>query len=165
MIPVISIVGFSNTGKTLVMRRLIEGLKKRGYRVAAIKHAAHGYDLDHTGKDSWHYCQAGADQVVVSGPESLTIHVRHQKQPTLKEICKRIKGVDLILAEGFKGEPGPKIEVFRKDFSKTRLLLGEDLVAVVSDLPFHEPVPCFSLDEIEALTDFIIKRFLILPQA
>ncbi|NPV29613.1 MAG: molybdopterin-guanine dinucleotide biosynthesis protein B [Firmicutes bacterium] len=165
MIPVVSIVGFSSTGKTRLVRKLIEVLKNRGYRVAAIKHAAHGYDLDSTGKDSWHYYQAGADQVLILGPESLTVHTRHRKKPALREVCERIEGVDLVLAEGFKGEPGPKIEVFRKNFSPARLSLGGDLIAVVSDLPLQEAVPCFSPNEVEKLADFIIKHFLNSPQS
>ncbi len=147
----------------MVVKRLIEAFKDRGYRVAAIKHAVHGYSIDCPGKDSWHYYQAGADKAVVLGPESLTIHERHRGQLTLREICARIQGVDLILAEGFKGVPGPKIEVIRKDFSQTRLSLGEDLTAVVSDFPIPDNVPRFSPDEIESLTDFIIDRFLNSP--
>lgn len=157
MVPIISIVGYSNTGKTAILEGLIRILKERGHRVAAVKHAAHGYNIDLPGKDSWRYYEAGADKVVVVGPTSFTIHERCLDQPRLKEIYKEIEGVDFIIVEGFKGEPGPKIEVFQKDCSPARLSLGEDLVAVVSDIPLADNVPCFSFDEVEALADFLVN--------
>jgi molybdopterin-guanine dinucleotide biosynthesis protein MobB len=137
---VVAVVGHANTGKTTLIAGLIRALASRGYRVAAIKHAAHGYEIDSRGKDSWRYFQAGANRVLVAGPESLTVHIRHEREPGLAELAGMIGKADLILAEGFKSQPGPKIEVLRRGFSEGRLSLGSDLIAVVSDAPIETAV-------------------------
>jgi molybdopterin-guanine dinucleotide biosynthesis protein MobB len=160
MAAVVSVVGHANTGKTTLIAGIINSLAARGYRVAAVKHAAHGYEIDNRGKDSWQFFQAGANRVVVVGPESLTVHTRHDAEPTLAELAGMIEDVDLILAEGFKSQPGPKIEVLRQGFSERRLSLGSDLAAVVSDMPVGNDVPVFRPDKIEPLSDFIESRFL-----
>ena len=157
MAPVIFIAGYSNTGKTTLVRKLLQVFKEMGYRVAAIKHAAHGYELDVQGRDTWHYCQAGADQVVVVGPRSLTMHHLYEQEPPLREVCKMIEGVDIIFVEGFKRETGPKVEVVRE--GKERLSLGKDLIAVVSDIPLSGSVPCFTTNAVPQLAKFLIKHF------
>jgi molybdopterin-guanine dinucleotide biosynthesis protein MobB len=160
MAAVVSVVGHANTGKTTLIAGIINSLAARGYRVGAVKHAAHGYEIDSPGKDSRQFFQAGASRVVVVGPKSLTVHTRLHTEPTLAELAGLIGDVDLILAEGFKSQPGPKIEVLRQGFSERRLSLGSDLVAVVSDMPVGKEVPVFRPDKIEPLSDFIASRFL-----
>ncbi len=158
MTPFVQVVGFSNSGKTTLVKNLIPAFKKRGLRVAAIKHAPHGYAIDIQGKDTWHYYEAGADKVIVVGPESITIHERFVQNPDLNRICSQIHEVDLIIVEGFKNQSGPKIEVIREGHSPERLSLGEDLIAVVTETPVEGPVPCFAPQEIDSLADFILKR-------
>ncbi|HBG22472.1 MAG TPA: molybdopterin-guanine dinucleotide biosynthesis protein B [Peptococcaceae bacterium] len=157
MIPVIFISGYSNTGKTTLVKNLIQSFKEMGYRVAAVKHAVHGYELDVQGRDTWHYCQAGADQVVVVGPGSLTRHQLYAQEPPFQEVLEMIEDVDLIIVEGFKKEAGPKVEVIRK--GKERLPLGNDLIAVVSDEPLTQKVPCFANNDVDQLAKFIIDYF------
>lgn len=159
--PVISLVGYSNSGKTTVMESLIRILKRKGYKVAAVKHAAHGYTMDPPGTDSWHYAEAGADKVVIVGPGSYTMHEFHQEKKLLQDILDRIKDVDIVLIEGFKGEPGPKIEIYRQDYSSNRIDLGGDLAAVVSDVALPGDIPRFSFEQLEDLADFIIARLAI----
>lgn len=156
MIPVISIVGYSNSGKTTVVEKLVRVLKQRGHRVGVVKHAAHGYEVDVPGKDSRRFYEAGADRIVVAGPRGLTIHERYPQEPTLPEILQKIIDVDLILVEGFKSEPGPKIEVYRAGYSASRLDLGSDLVAVVSDSVEDTKVPCFSPEQAEEIVEYLI---------
>ena len=158
MIPFVSLAGYSNSGKTTVMASLIRIIKRRGYRVAAVKHAHHGYTMDPPGTDSWHYAQSGADQVVVVGPESLTVHEFYQGEKSLLEILERIQNVDIILVEGFKNQPGPKIEIYRQDHSAGRIPLSGSVLAVVSDVPIADDLPQFSFDELEELADFIIQN-------
>jgi len=160
MAAIVSVVGHANTGKTTLIAGIISSLAARGFRVAAVKHAAHGYEIDNRGKDSWKFFQAGASQVVVVGPESLTVHTRHDTEPTPVELAGLLKDVDLVLVEGFKSQPGPKIEVLRQGFTERRLSLGNDLVAVVSDMLVEGDVPVFRPDKIEPLADFIESRFL-----
>lgn len=157
MIPVVSLVGYSNSGKTTVMESLIRILKRRGYKVAAVKHAAHGYTMDPPGTDSWHYVEAGADKVVVVGPESFTMHEFYQDKKSLQYILERIKDVDIVLVEGFKGEPGPKIEIYRQDYSSNRINQGGNLVAIVSDILMPGDLPCFYFNQLESLADLIIE--------
>ena len=157
MIPFVSLAGYSNSGKTTVMANLIRIIKHRGYRVAAVKHAAHGYTMDPPGTDSWYYAQAGADQVAIAGPESLTLHEFYQNEKPLQEIIDEIKNVDIILVEGFKKEPGLKIEIYRQDYSLSRINLDENLIAVVSDIPLPDAKPVFSFEQLEGLADLIIE--------
>jgi molybdopterin-guanine dinucleotide biosynthesis protein B len=163
LVPVVFIVGNSNTGKTLLIERLVGVLKESNYRIAVIKHAPHGYEPDVQGKDTWRYCRAGVDEVVVVGPESLTHHSFYRQEPALPDIIKRIENdVDLVIVEGFKKQAGPKIEVLRKGYTTQRLNPGSDLIAVVSDCPSEEKeekVPSFTPDEVERLADFLVRRF------
>lgn len=159
MVPFVMVAGFSNTGKTMLVERLIRVFRKRDYRVAAVKHAPHGYEPDIRGKDTWRYCQAGAEDVFVVGPASLTRHIFYRQEPPLCDILNCINDLDLIIVEGFKSQPGPKIEVVREGYSVQRLDLGNDLIAVVSDLPLNETVPCFAPDQVERLADFLIGHF------
>lgn len=160
VIPYIALVGHANTGKTTLVSRLIQRFRKRGVRVAAVKHAPHGYDADVPGRDTWKYYQSGAEVVAAVGPDSLTLHQRLQVEPSLQEVLERIEGVDLIIVEGFKQEPGPKIEVLREGYSEGRLKLGSELVAVVGGSSGEPGVPCFSPDQVEELADFIARVIL-----
>ena len=113
MIPVISIVGKSNSGKTTLTEKLLRELKARGYRVATIKHDVHGFDIDRPGKDTWRHAEAGADVVVISSPAKLAMIRKNERELTLDEVIARIDGVDLIITEGYKRGDKPKIEVFQ----------------------------------------------------
>jgi molybdopterin-guanine dinucleotide biosynthesis protein len=96
-------------------------------------------------------------EVVVVGPRSLTIHHQYKQEPSFREVLGMVKDVDFIFVEGYKREAGPKIEVVRK--GKERLSLGNDLIAVVSDEPLTEKVPCFATTDIPQLAKFIIDYF------
>lgn len=145
-----------------MVANLIKILAKQGYRVAAIKHAAHGYDMDTPGKDSWQHFNAGAQKVMVVGPDSISTHERFAVEPPLSSILEQIKvgqDLDLILVEGFKNEPGPKIQVIR-DKDAAYPDWDVDLVATVSDEPFKEYVPHYSLEQLEQLADFLVEKYL-----
>lgn len=160
MIPLVFVAGYSNSGKTTVVEKLVKELKDRGYRVATIKHAAHGYSSDPPGKDSWRTFQAGAEQVIVAGPTSYTIHHSCRTPPRLKDLTKQVKAADIIIVEGFKSEPGPKIEVYRNNYSTRRLPRGSEVVALVTDAPLEDNLPRFNFDQIGGLADFIVSNFI-----
>lgn len=145
-----------------MVANLVKILAGQGYRVAAIKHAAHGYDMDIPGKDSWQHFNAGAQKVIVVGPDSITTHERFVTEPSLPSILERIQidqDLDLILVEGFKNEPGPKILVIRhKEAAYPDC--DVDLVATVSDEPFKDGIPSYSLEQLEQLAYFLIEKFL-----
>jgi molybdopterin-guanine dinucleotide biosynthesis protein B len=162
MIPIISIVGKSDSGKTTLIEKLVPELTRRGYRVATIKHDIHGFEVDREGKDSWRHKQAGAHTVVISSPNKVALIRDVEKDLTLDEIREKfIQDVDLILSEGYKKDVQPKIEVFRKEKHKKLLCAKKDnLVAIVSNQKLRVAVPCFDLEDMKGLADFIEKEFL-----
>jgi molybdopterin-guanine dinucleotide biosynthesis adapter protein len=162
MIPIISIVGKSDSGKTTLIEKLVPELTRRGYRVATVKHDIHGFEVDREGKDSWRHKQAGAHTVVISSPEKIALIRDVEKDLTLDEIRGRwIQDVDLVLSEGYKKDVQPKIEVFRKEIHKKLLCTKKDnLVAIVSNQKFNVGVPCFHLEDMKGLSNFIEKEFL-----
>ena len=162
MIPIISIVGKSDSGKTTLIEKLVPELTRRGYRVATVKHDIHGFVVDREGKDSWRHKQAGAHTVIISSPQKIALIRDVEKDSTLDEIRGRwIQDVDLILSEGYKKDVQPKIEVFRKEKHKKLLCTKKDnLVAIVSNQKFNIGVPCFHLEDMKGLPNFIEKEFL-----
>jgi molybdopterin-guanine dinucleotide biosynthesis protein B len=166
MIPIISIVGKSDSGKTTLIEKLVPELTRRGYRVATVKHDMHGFEVDREGKDSWRHKQAGAHTVVISSPQKIALIRDVERDLTLDEIRGRwIQDVDLILSEGYKKDVQPKIEVFRKEKHKKLLCTKKDnLVAIVSDQRFTVGVPCFHLEDMRGLSSFIEKKFLKLKK-
>jgi molybdopterin-guanine dinucleotide biosynthesis protein B len=162
MIPILSIVGKSDSGKTTLIEKLVPELTRRGYRVATVKHDIHGFEVDREGKDSWRHKQAGAHTVIISSPQKVALIRDVKKDSTLDEIRKRwVQDVDLLISEGYKKDVQPKIEVFRKEKHKKLLCTKKDnLVAIVSNRKFNVGVPCFQLDDMKGLSNFIEKEFI-----
>lgn len=162
MIPIVSIVGRSNSGKTTLIEKLIGELVRRGYKVATIKHDVHGFEIDQEGKDSWRHKKAGAHTVIISSPQKLALirDVDHDAELTeLRE--KYIRDVDIILSEGFKRNSQPKIEVFRQELNQDLLCQKEDnLIAIASNKLFQIGVPCFNINDACGLVDLIEEKFL-----
>jgi len=160
MLPVVSIVGKSGAGKTTLIERLIAEFKKRGYRIAVVKHSRQKIDMDEQGKDSWKFAQAGSDAVVVSSPDKLVFTKNVDGDPSIEEILRIIgNDFDLALIEGFRKGKAPKIEVHRKELGDDLLCRFEELSAVVTDGSFDTNVPQLSNDT-QAIADFIEKNFL-----
>lgn len=160
MIPIISVVGKSNVGKTTLLEKLLPELKKRGYRVATIKHDVHGFSIDQPGKDTWKHARAGADIVVISSFEKMATIEKVDRERTLDEIGAKLENVDIIITEGYKRQDKPKIEVHRAEVSDTLLCEKEELFALATDTPFNMGVPEFDLDDSSGLVDLIEKEFL-----
>lgn len=163
MIPILSIVGRSNSGKTTLLEKLIREFTGRGRRIGTIKHHFHGpVEVDVPGKDSWRHKRAGARAVALSSRETLfTIRDVTGEVPLEAIAHQTLYQVDLIMTEGFKSGPMPKIEVNRAAQAAPLLCGPEDhLVAVVSDWDPGLPVPRFGLEEVGPLADFIEREFL-----
>ena len=165
MIPAFSVVGKSNTGKTTLIEKLLPELKRRGYRVATVKHDVHGFEIDHEGKDSWRHRQAGADVVVIASPDKMAMIEALSGESPLEDILARVRGVDLIITEGFKRGPMPKIEVLRSARSMDLLCAGDPLLlAIASDVLLNgtapAAVPVFDWNDTTGLVDLIQRRFL-----
>jgi molybdopterin-guanine dinucleotide biosynthesis protein B len=153
-------VGFSGSGKTTLMERLIGELTRRGLRVGSIKHDSHGFEMDHPGKDSWRHKQAGAAVSMIASPRQIGMVRDVDRDHRLEELVAMLPEVDLALAEGFKRGAHPKIEIHRPAANPAPACKGDPhLLAVVSDAPLEWGVPCFGLDELCALADFIERRF------
>lgn len=158
MIPVISIVGRSNCGKTTYLEKLIGELKSRGYKIATIKHDVHGFDIDKPGKDTWRHAQAGADIVCISSPWKMAMIKKVENELLLDEVVEYINGVDIIFTEGYKRESKRKIEVFRREACDAPLCSKEELLAVASDTVLHEGVPHFNVNDAAPMADFLEKH-------
>jgi molybdopterin-guanine dinucleotide biosynthesis protein MobB len=165
--PVLSIVAKSGTGKTTLLEKLIREMKRRGYKVGAIKHDAHRFDIDKEGKDSWRLTQAGADTMLITSPEKLALVKQYPQteEPSLAEsVATYCQDVDIVLTEGFKKSAMPKIEVHRSERSQELLCRGEDhddtLIAVASDSSLDVDVPLYNINDVEGLCDLIINRYL-----
>jgi molybdopterin-guanine dinucleotide biosynthesis adapter protein len=163
MIPIVSIVGKSDSGKTTLIEKLVRELKSRGYRVATIKHDAHSFEIDREGKDSWRHKQAGANVTVISSPSKLAVVADTDHDYGLAELREKfIFGVDLILTEGYKRESNPKIEVVRSEHHADMLCKEDDsLIAIAGDPPDPPAgVPVFDLNDPKPLCDFLEEHFL-----
>lgn len=157
--PIISVVGRSDSGKTQLLEGIIPVLKRRGYKVAAVKHNVHGFDIDKQGKDSWRYTQAGADKVMISSAAKWALISQVDSELTLDEIRRLMGEVDIILAEGYSRDKAPKIEVLAKDASRP-LFKEQNLIALVGMPETDYGVPCFNQDDFVGLADFIEQGFL-----
>jgi molybdopterin-guanine dinucleotide biosynthesis protein B len=160
MIPILCVVGKSGVGKTYVMEKLIAELKSRSYQVATVKHSESGFEMDKEGKDTWRHAQAGSDAVTISSPQKIAIIRKVDRDHTLPELQRFIgPDFDIILAEGFKQDKAPKIEVHRKEFGTDLLSTKEELLAIATDEKLDMDVPQYSLEDAPGLVDLIEKRF------
>jgi molybdopterin-guanine dinucleotide biosynthesis protein MobB len=164
-IKVIAFVAKSGTGKTTLVEKVIAELKKRSYRVGAVKHDAHRFEIDHPGKDSYKFSAAGADTVLLSSPDKLALIRKHAESPTIEELLDTyFTDEDIVLTEGFKKSSLPKIEIHRPELNDTLICRGEHydptLIAVASSAPLTLDVPVLNLNDPVSVTDFIENRFL-----
>ena len=159
---IFGLAGWSGSGKTTLMTALIPELVSRGVTVSTLKHAHHAFDVDQPGKDSWRHRQAGAREVMISSQNrwALMHELRGAPETTLEELLRRMSPVDLILVEGFKRHPHPKIEVYRPSLGKPPLHPEDPLVvAVASDegLP-GLTLPWLPLSDASAIAAFILDH-------
>jgi len=158
MLPVVSIVGKTGSGKTQLIERLLPEFKRRGYRVATVKHSPGGMEVDKPGKDSWRFAEAGSDAVAVSSPDKLACIKTVDHDSSIEEIWHLIgSDFDLVLFEGFKKGKAPKIEVYRKELGEDLLCPAEVLSAIVTDEVLDINVPQFPLSDTQAIADFVEK--------
>lgn len=162
MIPIVSVVGKSDAGKTTLIEKIIPELTKRGYRVATVKHDVHGFEIDREGKDSWRHKKAGAHMTIISSPRKVAVIEDVEKDHDLSEIRDRyVRDVDIILTEGYKGNPHPKIEISRAELKRDLLCTKEDnLIAIAGDRPLDIGVPFLDINDAAGIVDLIVEKFL-----
>jgi molybdopterin-guanine dinucleotide biosynthesis adapter protein len=157
---IFGIAGWKNSGKTDLTARLVAEFTRRGYGISTIKHAHHDFDIDKVGTDSYRHRQAGAHEVtIVSGTRYAIMHeLRGDPEPAFEEVLARLSPCDLVLIEGYKREPIPKIEARRLESAKREPLAPQDphIVAIAADHPVADTsLPVFNLDDTDAIADFI----------
>jgi molybdopterin-guanine dinucleotide biosynthesis protein B len=157
---VFGIAGYSGSGKTTLLEKLIPQFTARGLTVSVIKHAHHGFDIDRPGKDSYRHREAGASEVLLSCNDrwALMHERRDGSDVTLDELLARLAPCDLVLVEGFKQEPIPKLEVYRPENGKPPLFPERsDIVAVASNVALAASLPRLALDDVAAIADFVMN--------
>ena len=158
-IPILSIVGRSGSGKTTLLENIIVELKRRGYRLATIKHHAHsGFEIDQPGKDTWRHARAGSDLVIIAAPDKMATIRTLEHELTLDEIAAGIDGVDIILTEGYKRAGKPALEVVRAEVSTKPICNPDQLVALATDTELDTEVPQFHLQDVNQIVDFITSQ-------
>lgn len=166
--PVISIIGWHNAGKTTFIERLLRELKRRGLRVATVKHSREDFELDRPGSDTFRYAQAGSDVVAISTQHKVAFIENRAEEMSLKEIIERLpEDLDLIVLEGYKQAAVPKIEVVREGIGEGPIAASEDLLALIVDEPTltaRERVKCFTSSDASGVVDLLQAQGLIKPR-
>ena len=152
------ITGWKNAGKTSVMERLVAEFVARGLRVSTLKHAHHRFEIDHEGRDTFRHRAAGAAEVLVSSGTrwALMSELRGDPEPALDELIAKMTLVDLVLIEGWKTSPHPKLEVWRAETGHPLIAPGDETIrAVASDTSLDLDIPVLDLNDTQALADFV----------
>jgi molybdopterin-guanine dinucleotide biosynthesis protein B len=161
----IGFIGYSNSGKTTLIEKLIPRFRSRGLSVSAIKNAHHGFDMDRPGKDSYRYREAGAGQVLISTTERWALLTETPRgHASLDDLLSQLAPCDLVIIEGFKSEGRiPRIEVRRSTVEDAPLYPHDpNVIAVAADFAFDCPLPVLDLNDADRIVEFITQR-LTLP--
>lgn len=158
---VYGVVGWKNAGKTGLMERLVADITGRGFTVSTVKHAHHSFEVDHPGRDSHRHRVAGASEVLLASRNRVALmrELRGAPEPPLADLLGQLAPVDLVLIEGYKREPHPKVEAHRAEPGNP-LIAPEDATvrAVASNAPLTLDRPVFDLDDTVAIADFILAE-------
>jgi molybdopterin-guanine dinucleotide biosynthesis protein MobB len=156
------VVGWKNAGKTTLVAALVREIAARGLSVSTLKHAHHGLEVDHEGRDSFRHREAGAREVLVASPTrwALMAELRGAPEPDFPELLARLSPVDLALVEGWKREAHPKIEAWRAEIGRAPLALEDRTIRAIAAQGAPEGVaqPVLPLDDIGAVADFILRE-------
>jgi molybdopterin-guanine dinucleotide biosynthesis protein B len=158
---VFGFAGWSGSGKTTLIEQLIPRFVQRGLRVSLIKHAHHTFDVDQPGKDSYRHRHAGAQEILVTSSRRWVLmhELRGSPEPSFDEQVRQISPCDLLLVEGFKHAPIPKLEVWRAETGEGLLHPNDPhIVAVASDAKLETKLPLLDLNDVDAIAGFILKK-------
>jgi len=160
-VKVFGFAGFSGSGKTTLIEKLIPRLVKRGIAVSLIKHAHHTFDVDQPGKDSYRHRHAGATEVLVTSSRrwALMHELRGEAEPSFDEQVRHLSPCDLLLVEGFKYAPIPKLEIWRAVTGEALLHPNDPhIVAVASDEKVETKLPLLDLNDIDGIAAFMLSH-------
>lgn len=153
-IPIVSVAAWSGTGKTTYLEKLIPEFKRRGVRVAALKHDAHDFDIDRKGKDSWRMTQVGAD-VTILASEKKTV-VMENRPVAIEQVLENVRDVDLIVTEGYKNSHFPKLVLYRTAVGKPLLNTVENCVAIITDDAVKTDKLVLSFADVKRAADLLL---------
>ncbi|WP_210209873.1 molybdopterin-guanine dinucleotide biosynthesis protein B [Pseudolabrys taiwanensis] len=166
---IIGLAGWSGSGKTTVIKKVIPRLIERGISVSTLKHAHHGFDLDQPGKDSFFHRTAGATEVIISSSKRWAIlhELREEEEWDLPDLVRKMSPVDLILVEGFKRDAFPKLEVHRAENAKPLIQpVDPYIVAIASDVELPDArVPVIDLNDVEGIAELLLKHAILVSDA
>ena len=158
---VFGFAGYSGSGKTTLIEQVIPLLVQRGLRISLVKHAHHAFDVDQPGKDSYRHRQAGATEVMLTSAKRWVLmhEIGDHQEPELPEQLRRMSGCDIVLVEGFKKQPIPKLEIHRAAHGAP-LLFPEDpnIVGIATDEPIETKLPQFGLVDYDAIAAFVMAN-------
>jgi len=159
---IIGLAGWSGAGKTTLVAKLIPSITARGLTVSTLKHEHHAFDVDQPGKDSYMHRMAGATEVLVSSQNRFALmrELRGAPELPLPQLLAKLTPVDLVIIEGYKRDPHPKLEVYRASLGKP-LMHPDDpaIIGIASDQPLPTaPIPVIDLDDVEQVTEFLIRH-------
>ncbi len=159
--------GFSGSGKTELILKLIQHFHEKNISVATIKHAHHAFDIDKKGKDSYRYREVGATQTIISSAKrwAMMHENTNDSEAELPFLLQQLQPADIILIEGYKNMPHPKLEVWRSDSGNESVALSDanipnilamavptkDMQAIKGDLTL------LALDDIPRIADFVME--------
>ncbi len=158
-LPVLGFAAWSGTGKTTLLEALIPRLAATGLRLALVKHSHHALELDRPGKDSHRLREAGARQVLVSSKRRTALI--EPRELGLPECLARLAPLapGLVLVEGYKRAPVPKLELHRPALGQPLLCRSDPrILAVASDTPIAAPVPVLDLNDVDAIAAWVLAR-------
>lgn len=162
--------GWSGSGKTTLIEQIVPRLVGRGLRVSLVKHAHHRFDVDQPGKDSYRHRSAGCTEVLITSANrwALMHELRGEVELELPDAIARLAACDLVLVEGYKRAPIPKLEIHRPDLGKPLLQPGDPhIVAIATDAPERfadHKVPVFTLNAYDALATLVEERAIDIAQ-
>lgn len=160
-IPIVSFVGFSGSGKTTLMTKVIATFKEKGYKIAAIKHDAHRFEMDVRGKDTWKFAEAGSDIVIINSQEKLAMIQALKSQISFEEVISHVKNVDIIFVEGYKHESPPKILLVRRETDLELLPQLKDVIAIATSLPINVAnIPIFDMNDFNGIVNLIEMKII-----
>lgn len=160
--PIVSFVGYSGSGKTTFIEKLIPVLTGYGLKIAIIKHDAHGFQMDKPGKDTWRHKQAGASATAIISKNQIGVVMDVDQEPLPHDLAPMFIFADIIITEGFKKSPYPKVEIFRPEATENKVPICTDdpaLLAIVSDSATSVPVKSFAGRDVVGVARFLIDHF------
>lgn len=157
MIPVISFVGSSSSGKTTLIEKLVDYISKMGYKVGTIKHTHHNIEIDQKGKDSYRHFHSGAVSSMIISPEKVGYISKIFPEDITSLVEKFFGHCDLVIIEGFKNDETKKIEVYRSSTKQKPLYKSlKNVVAIATDTGFKD-IACLNINDLEKITELVLK--------